>query len=142
MCRRIVPAIITEKVLSFARIELLQRLSKLNLWHFFRAKLDEQASSPDRQIAAEVLDPLVRSPRRVFLRSKLVEESLRNPQRTQHLFVSPAVLHPFSPFATGGLIQSATENVLALVTLLELAAAEAGEPPNVSHPQKVKEATS
>jgi hypothetical protein len=129
-----------EKVVDFARAELLQRLKKLNLWHFFRAKLDEQASAPDREIAAAVLDPLVRAPRRVFLRGRLVEESLHNPKRCQHLFVAPAVLHPVSPLATDGLIQSGAENMLALVTSLELATSELADTLNRSESQKAKEA--
>jgi hypothetical protein len=140
MCRQITPAVMAEKVVDFARAELLQRLKKLNLWHFFRAKLDEQASAPDREIAAAVLDPLVRAPRRVFLRGRLVEESLHNPKRCQHLFVAPAVLHPVSPLATDGLIQSGAENMLALVTSLELATSELADTLNRSESQKAKEA--
>ena len=124
---RIAAAVVADRVVQFARAELLHRLrTRHQLWMLLRRDMSE--GQPDTEIVQRAVEPLGEELPFVFLQGTVVREALLDGGCLKKYFVAPPVLCQFEPLVfRAESVRSALDNAVVVVSRVELLAVECGE---------------
>lgn len=137
---KIAAAVVADRLVQFARRELLHRLrTRHQLWMLLRRDMSQ--GQPDTEIVQRAVEPLGESLPCVFLQGTVVREALLDGGSLRKYFVAPPVLCQFEPLVfRAEPVRSALCNAVLVVSRVDLLSVERGKDEPEAKQQRTRSA--